>query len=273
MKKKAFGCAFGFVFVLLLIAIAIAYPSCVIVTPEMKMKVKLADYRYLYTQLDDHRGHVGDAHINTNWFGNDLCLVFLKDDARELARRIANGLSPNSEYYVSGTFPQELGLPLLWFAMDLKAKRCARLLLECGASVSQPDGFNKIAIQWAEEAGMPKIADLVESMNTDTNLLVGLEITNAIKRLFPPGSLFIPPTNVPMVVVCEDERDFGKEMVKYAEAFPWPKPYSVLAVSTNGPCPVFAYQMRTDKGLGTFGGTISRHRGFYVITNSWICDH
>lgn len=215
----------------------------------------------------------GDSCSNIKRLGDDLANVLIKDDVKELTRRLDNGLSPNSEYFASGVCPEELGASLLRCAMLWRAERCARLLLERGASMTRPDLFNKIAIQWAEEAGMPKIADLVESMNTDTNLLVGLEITNAIKRLFPPGSLFIPPTNVPMVVVCEDEKKFGKEMVKYAEAFPWPKPYSVLAVSTNGPCPVFAYQMRSDRGLGTFGGALSRHRGFYVVTNSWSCDH
>ena len=25
--------------------------------------------------------------------------------------------------------------------------------------------------------------------------------------------------------------------------------------------------------LKTFGGVLSRHRGFYVITNTWVYDH
>ncbi len=216
---------------------------------------------------------VGDSFGGMKRLGDDLTDVLIKDDVIELARRLDNGLSPNSEYFSSGTFPEELGVPLLRCAMLWKAERCARLLLERGASVSRPDLFNKIAIQWAEEAGMPIIADKIERLNPETNILAGLEITNAIQRLFPPGSLFIPPTNVPMVVVCEDEKGFGKEMVKYADAFPWPKHYSVLGVSTNGPCTVFTYQMRSARGLGTFGGVLARHRGFYVVTNSWSCDH
>jgi hypothetical protein len=44
-------------------------------------------------------------------------------------------------------------------------------------------------------------------------------------------------------------------------------------VSTNGPHPKFEYQIRSNGGLKTFGGMLSRHRGFYVITNTWVYDH
>ena len=160
--------------------------------------------------------------------------------------------------------------PGTFFALDCKAKRCASLLLERGASVTRPDAFNKIAIQWAEETRMPTIADKIERANKDLGILAGLEITNAILRLCPPGSIVIPPTDVPLVVICEDEKDFGREKRKYAEAIPWPKHYSVLGVSTNGPYPTFEYEIQANGVRKTFGGMLSRHRGYYVITNSWI---
>ena len=119
-------------------------------------------------------------------------------------------------------------------------------MLERGASVTRPDAFNKIAIQWSEETGMPTIADKIERANKDFGILAGLEITNAILRLCPPGSIVIPPTDVPLVVVCEDEKDFGREKRKYAEAIPWPKHYSVLGVSTNSPYPTFEYEIQAN---------------------------
>ena len=196
-----------------------------------------------------------------------------RDDAAELAKLIDAGASPNFEYGACGTVPEELALPLLRYAVSSKAEKCVRLLLDRGASVTRPDGFNKIAIQWAEEEGTTRIADMIERANTDTNILLGLEITNAVMRLCPPGSLAIPPDDVPLVVVSEDEKTFGQAMGRYADAFQWPKHFSVLGVSTNGPYPTFEYQMRSEGGLRTFGGMLSRHRGFYVITNTWVCDH
>ena len=266
------GCVFAFVIFSLLIVFATVYPSCTRFTPEMEMQVRRYAYKCMYLQIDDRRGYSGHSYSNTNWLGDDLLYVLIKDDVRELARRIDNGLSPNSEFFSSGSCPEELGLPLLFFALDCKAKRCASLLLERGASVTRPDAFNKIAIQWAEETGMPTIADKIERANKDLGILAGLEITNAILRLCPPGSIVIPPTDVPLVVVCEDEKDFGREKRKYAEAIPWPKHYSVLGVSTNGPYPTFEYEIQANGVRKVFGGMLSRHRGYYVITNSWIND-
>lgn len=212
-------------------------------------------------------------HGSTNRWNREMFSILSEDKVAELARQLDNGLSPNEEYGSSGSFPEELALPLLSFALHYKAERCASLLLERGASVTRPDGFHKIAIQWAEEAGMATIADTIERLNAETNLLVGLDITNAIKRLFPPGSLITPPADVPLTVVCENEKDFGREMMKYANTFPWPRHFSVLGVSTNGPYPTFEYQMRSDGARMTFGGMLSRHRGFYVITNTWSYEH
>lgn len=216
---------------------------------------------------------VCESYGNTNRWNQEMHSILSVDNAAELARQIDNGLSPNVEYESTGCFPEELALPLLSFAVHYKAEQCVRLLLNRGASVTRPDGFNKIAIQWAEEDGTQKISNMIERANTDTNILEGLEITNAIIRLCPPGSIISPPHNVPLVVVPEDENNFGLEIGRYANAFPWPKDFNVLGVSTNGPYPTFEYQMRSNGGLKTFGGMLSRHRGFYVITNIWVYDH
>ena len=217
------------------------------------------------------RGNADGPHRNIHLLDDDFAKnVLMKDDVEELARRLDNGLSPNSEYASSGTLPEELGLPLLSYVVNWKSERCARFLLERGASVTRPDGFHKIAIQWAEEAGMTNIAALIERLNPETNLLAGLEFTNVIKRLSPPGSIVIPPTNVPMVVVCEDEKHFGKAIGEYVDSIPRSKDYLVLGVSTNGPYPMFEYQMWSwGRGGKVFGGRLSRLRGYYVITNVW----
>ncbi len=113
--------------------------------------------------------------------------------------------------------------------------------------------------------------NLVSILSRD--LLEGLEITNAIIRLCPPGSWVDPPTNVALKVSCEDAKSFGRETERYTLGIPDSENYSVLALSTNGPYPKFEYQIRSDGGLKTFGGMLSRHRGFYVITNTWVYDH
>ncbi len=208
------------------------------------------------------------SEIDTN-----LVSILSRDDANELNARLSNGLSPNAEFGRLGFIAGELGAPLLEFAISFKATRCVRLLLDNGASVTRPDNSNEIAIQWAEEFGTPEIASMVERANTDTNLLEGLEITNAISRLCPPGSWVNPPTNVALKVIGEDEKSFGREMKTLTEGISDSDNFNFLSVSTNGPYPKFEYQIRSEGSLKTFGGMLSRHRGFYVITNTWVYDH
>ncbi len=205
--------------------------------------------------------------IDTN-----LISILSRDDSPALNAQLEKGLSPNKEYGGTGCMPEELSLPLLRYAITFKAESCVRLLLDRGASVTRPDAFNKIAIQWAEEEGTPRIADMVERANMDTNLVSGLEITNVIMRLFPPGSLVVPPADVPLVVVFDEGKDFGRELEAIAGAFPWTNNYSMLRITTNSPFPVFEYQMNSYGGEKNFGGGLSRHRGFYIITNSWSWD-
>ncbi len=273
MKNKWFGCSFAVIIIILLLAIATAYPSCQKVDVGKKMKMEQDLFEFLFILGDEHLRSACTPPSITNRLSNDLFCILLRDNVAELDRRIENGLSPNSEYFHNGSFPDELAYPLLWYAVGLKAEGCVRLLLKRGASVTRPNASNKIAIQWAEDMGTPGIAKMIESLNQDTNLLTGLQVTNAIMRLCPPGSVVTPPADVPIVVVCENETDFGQEKRNYVNKIPLSKCYSVLGVSTNGPYPLFEYEIQTDRERKTFGGKLSRHRGFYIITNFWVYDH
>ncbi len=159
--------------------------------------------------------------IDTN-----LISILLRDDSPALNAQLEKGLSPNKEYGGTGCMPEELSLPLLRYAITFKAESCVRHLLDRGASVTRPDAFNKIAIQWAEEEGTPRIADMVERANMDTNLVSGLEITNVIMRLFPPVRLSFRPPTFPWWWFSTRERTSGEN----GKQSPAPSPGRTITV-------------------------------------------